>query len=126
MSIATVILAAGQGSRMNSDLPKVLHKIAGAPLLEHVMRCSMAINAEKTVVVVGHGGETVEKLAQSVDETALIAWQKDQNGTGHAVQQAELALKDHTGDTIILYGDTPFITAETLNQMCEKRAAGAV
>ena len=114
MSIALIILAAGQGTRMNSDKPKVLHKLAGAPLLWHAMKTGAQIGADKTVVVVGHGGEAVEKSVKTFDPQAEIVWQKEQNGTGHAVQQAQSALAGFDGNALILYGDTPFIRPETL------------
>ena len=125
MSIALIILAAGQGTRMNSDKPKVLHKLAGAPLLWHAMKTGAQIGADKTVVVVGHGGEVVEKSAKTFDPQAEIVWQKEQNGTGHAVQQAESALTGFNGDALILYGDTPFIRPETLETMLAARQDGA-
>ena len=125
MSIALIILAAGQGTRMNSDQPKVLHKLAGAPLLWHAMKTGAQIGADKTVVVVGHGGEAVEKSAQAFDPEAEIVWQREQNGTGHAVQQAASALDGFDGDAIILYGDTPFIRSETLETMLAAREDGS-
>ncbi|OUS06789.1 UDP-N-acetylglucosamine diphosphorylase/glucosamine-1-phosphate N-acetyltransferase [Rhodobacterales bacterium 52_120_T64] len=126
MSIATLILAAGQGSRMKSDLPKVLHKIAGAPMLWHTMQCAAQIEADQTIVVVGHGGEKTSDAAIEYDADAKIIWQKDQNGTGHAVQQAKAEMDDFDGDVIVLYGDTPFIRPETLQKMLEARAQNSV
>ena len=98
MPIALIILAAGQGTRMNSDLPKVLHKVAGAPLLVHAMRAGAALSPERTVVVAGHGAEAVTKAAQDWDEAAEVVIQAEQKGTGHAVAQALPAL---TGFTFI-------------------------
>ncbi|MBL4808143.1 MAG: bifunctional UDP-N-acetylglucosamine diphosphorylase/glucosamine-1-phosphate N-acetyltransferase GlmU [Rhodobacteraceae bacterium] len=123
MPIATIILAAGQGSRMNSDLPKVLHKIAGVPMLGHVMASVAQIEADKTVVVVGHGAQQVAALATDIDETVSVTQQDVQNGTGHAVLQAS-ELADFDGDIIVLYGDTPFIQPDTLTDMLTARAAG--
>lgn len=117
MNIATIILAAGQGSRMKSDLPKVMHKIAGAPMLWHAMQVALG----KIVVVVGHGGEVVGKSAVSFNEDAIIARQDAQHGTGHAVQQAKEALAKFDGDIIVLYGDTPFIRPQTLQAMQDAR-----
>ncbi len=125
MTTALVILAAGHGSRMKSDTPKVLHRIASAPMLWHSMKNAAALGADKTVVVVGHGGEAVAKSAQAFDPDAEIVWQHDQNGTGHAVQQARAALQGFTGDVIVLYGDTPFIRPETLREMQAARADGS-
>lgn len=125
MSIALIILAAGQGTRMNSDLPKVLHKLAGAPLLWHALKTGTQIGADKTVIVVGHGGDLVEKSAVAFDPNVEIVWQNEQNGTGHAVQQAASALDGFDGDAVILYGDTPFIQPETLETMLAARKDGA-
>ncbi|MCF6272515.1 MAG: bifunctional UDP-N-acetylglucosamine diphosphorylase/glucosamine-1-phosphate N-acetyltransferase GlmU [Rhodobacteraceae bacterium] len=124
MGFATVILAAGKGSRMKSDMPKVLHPLASAPLLAHVLRCAAEAGAAKTVVVIGHGGEAVQKAALALDETALIVEQASQNGTGHAVLQAKSALAGFEGDVIVLYGDTPFISPDTLDRMLKARTSG--
>lgn len=125
MANAVIILAAGKGTRMQSDLPKVLHKVAGAPLLVHSMMSANGIQSEKTVVVAGHGSDLVQAAAHEFDETAQIVLQSEQLGTGHAVDQAHTALSDFEGDVFILYGDTPFIRAETLEKMAAKRADGA-
>jgi bifunctional UDP-N-acetylglucosamine pyrophosphorylase/glucosamine-1-phosphate N-acetyltransferase len=126
MSIALVILAAGQGTRMNSDLPKVLHKVAGAPLLAHAMHAGAALGPEKIVIVAGHGADQVAQAAHDQDETAQIVIQSEQLGTAHAVAQAKSALAGFTGDVIVLYGDTPFIRPETLDRMIAARADNAV
>lgn len=122
MSIALVILAAGQGTRMNSDLPKVLHPLAGAPLLHHAMRAGASIGPERTVVVVGHGAEAVRKAALAANPEALIVVQEEQLGTGHAVRQALPTLSGFTGKVIVLYGDTPFITPQTLESLAVSTA----
>jgi len=124
MSTALVILAAGKGSRMESDLPKVLHRLAGAPLLAHAMRAGQPLEPEKVVVVAGHGADQVRKAATDFDAEAEIVLQEDQNGTAHAVAQARAALAGFDGDVIVLYGDTPFIRPETLEAMLEKRSQG--
>ncbi|NPD16901.1 bifunctional UDP-N-acetylglucosamine diphosphorylase/glucosamine-1-phosphate N-acetyltransferase GlmU [Xinfangfangia sp. D13-10-4-6] len=126
MQVSLIILAAGQGSRMNSDLPKVLHKVAAAPLLHHAMRAGAALSPAKTVVVVGHGGDLVAASAQSYDPEAEIVRQETQSGTAHAVDQARALLADQPGDVIVLYGDTPFIRPETLEAMLEARRSHAV
>ncbi len=126
MSIALVILAAGQGTRMNSDLPKVLHKVAGAPLLAHAMQAGATLEPEKIVIVAGHGAEQVAQAAQEQDDTAQIVIQTEQLGTAHAVAQARTALDGFIGDVIVLYGDTPFIRPETLDRMIAARADNAV
>lgn len=122
METALIILAAGMGTRMNSDLPKVLHEIAGAPMLVHAMRSGMALDPARIVVVAGHGAEQVTAAARDWDERAEIAVQEDQLGTGHAVAQAAPLLKGFAGDAYVLYGDTPFIRPETLERMQEARA----
>ena len=121
MSIAVVILAAGKGTRMVSDLPKALHKVAHAPLLTHAMRASACLEPEKTVIVVGHEAEQVAAAAREIDETALIAEQKDQLGTGHAVSMAKEALSGFDGDILVLYADTPFISEETMQAIKSAR-----
>ena len=121
MATALIILAAGKGTRMKSDLPKVLHKVAGVPMLHHAMRGGAALSPERTIVVAGHGADQVEKAAKDYDPDALIALQEEQHGTGHAVSMAKPALDDFSGDAIVLYGDTPFISPETLERMAEAR-----
>ncbi|OSQ52025.1 bifunctional UDP-N-acetylglucosamine diphosphorylase/glucosamine-1-phosphate N-acetyltransferase GlmU [Marivita geojedonensis] len=123
MSTALVILAAGKGTRMESDLPKVLHKIGGAPLLHHAMLSASALEPERTIVVTGHGAELVDAAAQEFDPDAIAVRQEEQLGTAHAVAQARDALDGFDGDVIVLYGDTPFITTDTLEQMIAARAA---
>jgi bifunctional UDP-N-acetylglucosamine pyrophosphorylase/glucosamine-1-phosphate N-acetyltransferase len=115
---AVVILAAGQGTRMRSDTHKVLHPIASRPLLLHLLDCVDALGADKKVVVVGKGREQVEEAIAGRD--VAIAVQTEQKGTGHAVQQAAGALSDYDGPVIILYGDTPFVRADTLRRMIDR------
>lgn len=117
MSTALIILAAGQGTRMNSDLPKVLHRIGGAPLVAHAMTAGAALGPERTVIVTGHGAEDVAKAAKAHDEEVLIAHQAEQKGTGHAVAQALPLLDGFEGKVIVLYGDTPLIQVDTLERM---------
>ncbi|MCC6863344.1 MAG: bifunctional UDP-N-acetylglucosamine diphosphorylase/glucosamine-1-phosphate N-acetyltransferase GlmU [Rhodobacteraceae bacterium] len=126
MQISLIILAAGQGTRMNSDLPKVLHRLGAAPLLHHAMAAGQALDPERIVVVTGHGSEAVSKAARAFDDTALIAHQTKQLGTAHAVLQAETAMAGATGDTIVLYGDTPFVRTQTLAAMLDARKRHAV
>ncbi|MBK8440934.1 MAG: bifunctional UDP-N-acetylglucosamine diphosphorylase/glucosamine-1-phosphate N-acetyltransferase GlmU [Rhodobacter sp.] len=126
MQVSLIILAAGQGTRMNSDLPKVLHKLAAAPLLHHAMAAGRALEPERVVVVVGHGAEAVTRAAKAYDEGALVVVQAEQLGTGHAVAQAAPLLADATGEAIVLYGDTPFIRPETLQAMLDAREKHAV
>ena len=122
MSTALVILAAGKGIRMNSDLPKVLHQIAHAPMLEHAMRAGGALDPERTVVVAGHEAEMVRAATAEIDSDATVVLQEEQLGTGHAVLQARAALEGFRGDVVVLYGDTPFVSAETLERMIEARS----
>ncbi|OAN72962.1 UDP-N-acetylglucosamine diphosphorylase/glucosamine-1-phosphate N-acetyltransferase [Rhodobacteraceae bacterium EhC02] len=122
MNTALVILAAGMGTRMNSDLPKVLHPLAGAPLLIHAMKAGFALDAAACVIVTGHGAEAVKAAAQDWDEAAQCVVQEPQLGTAHAVAQAAPALAGFDGDVIVLYGDTPLIRPETLEAMQAARA----
>jgi len=122
MSLALIILAAGKGTRMKSDMPKVLHAVAGAPLLVHAMKSADALSPEKTIVVAGHGADLVSAAAQAHDDAAQVVLQTEQLGTGHAVAQAKDALAGFEGDAIVLYGDTPFISTQTIEAMLEARA----
>ena len=117
-NFAVVILAAGQGTRMRSDTHKVLHPIAGKGLLMHLLDSVAGLGAEKSVVVVGKGRDQVEKALEGRDVS--IAHQAEQRGTAHAVQQAKEALAGYDGAVLILYGDTPFVEAETLQRMLDR------
>lgn len=117
-NFAVVILAAGQGTRMRSDTHKVLHPIAGKPLLMHLLDTVDRLGAEKRVVVVGKGRDQVEKALNGRD--VVIAHQAEQKGTAHAVQQAADALEGYEGAVLILYGDTPFVEPETLQRMLDR------
>ncbi|MGB0661694.1 MAG: bifunctional UDP-N-acetylglucosamine diphosphorylase/glucosamine-1-phosphate N-acetyltransferase GlmU [Mangrovicoccus sp.] len=125
MGTALIILAAGQGSRMKSDLPKVLHNVAGSPLLSHVVDSGAVLEPEKLVIVAGHGAEAVRKAALDEAPEAQILLQEEQLGTAHAVLQAAPGLDGFDGDAVVLYGDTPFISAETMQAMVQARADGA-
>lgn len=123
-NLTAVILAAGKGTRMKSKLPKVLHKVGGHPMLEHVMDAAEAAGCRDNVVVIGHGAELVREL---VGDRARIALQAEQLGTGHAVLQAADTLKDFTGTVMILCGDTPLLEAEELEKFyAEHVKSGAV
>jgi bifunctional UDP-N-acetylglucosamine pyrophosphorylase / glucosamine-1-phosphate N-acetyltransferase len=115
--IAAIILAAGKGTRMKSDLHKVLHPIAGRPMLMHLMASVDALSPAKKVVVVGSGKEQLEKVLVGAAELAV---QEPQFGTGHAVQQAESALSGFDGDVLILYGDVPFVPTATMQGMVDR------
>lgn len=121
MSTALVILAAGKGTRMNSDLPKVLHPIAQAPMLAHTMRTGSVLEPERMVIVAGHGAEAVAKAAQAIDERVEVVLQEEQLGTAHAVDQARDVLADFDGDVVVLFGDTPFLQPDTLERMIAAR-----
>lgn len=112
----SVILAAGMGTRMKSKMPKVLHKVCGKPLSKWVIDASKAAGADKVCAVVGHKAETVKEVLGDVCEFAL---QTEQKGTGHAVMQAIDVIKNSKGEVVILNGDTPLITAETINKAIE-------
>ncbi len=122
---AVVILAAGKGTRMRSDLPKVLHAIGGAPMLHHAMRSALALAPERLAVVVGNGAEAVAAAARNLVPDASICKQSEQRGTGHAVRMAAEAMAGFEGDLFVLFGDTPFIESGTLHRMKAARAAGA-
>jgi bifunctional UDP-N-acetylglucosamine pyrophosphorylase / glucosamine-1-phosphate N-acetyltransferase len=109
-----VILAAGKGTRMYSDKPKVLHALAGKPLLQHVLDCATSLHPQNICVVYGHGGELVPQTMQHYKATFVI--QEPQLGTGHAVQQAIPHLQADSR-TLVLYGDVPLIQHNTLHQM---------
>lgn len=111
-----VILAAGKGTRMHSDKPKVLHSLAGSPLLQHVMETATQLAPAKTCVVYGHGGEAVPQAMAQYDASFVL--QDPQLGTGHAVQQAFPALNDGS-TTLVLYGDVPLIQTNTLKQLLQ-------
>ena len=109
-----VILAAGKGTRMFSDKPKVLHALAGRPLVQHVLDCAMVLQPQQICVVYGHGGEAVPQAMSRYPAQFVI--QEPQLGTGHAVQQAMPHLADD-GQTLVLYGDVPLIQHSTLHKM---------
>ena len=125
MSIHLIVLAAGEGSRMESDQPKVLHEIAGAPMLAHALSVAHAFETGKQIVVVGHQGDAVRSAALAIDEQINVVEQSEQLGTAHAVRMAAPALEGETGDAVVLFGDTPFIRSETLQTMIDARANGA-
>ncbi|HOA94430.1 MAG TPA: bifunctional UDP-N-acetylglucosamine diphosphorylase/glucosamine-1-phosphate N-acetyltransferase GlmU [Quisquiliibacterium sp.] len=115
-----VILAAGMGKRMRSDLPKVLHRLAGKPLLGHVLDCARSLAPKRLVVVYGHGGESVPQALAAPDLTWAL--QAPQLGTGHAVMQA-VAHLDDAAPTLILYGDVPLTRASTLQRLLQTAGA---
>jgi bifunctional UDP-N-acetylglucosamine pyrophosphorylase/glucosamine-1-phosphate N-acetyltransferase len=116
-----VVLAAGAGKRMRSALPKVLHPLAGRPLLSHVIETARMLSPTRIVVVVGHGGEAVQQAVAAPD--IKFAVQQEQLGTGHAVQQA-LPLLDPAQPTLVLYGDVPLTKASTLKRLVDAAVDG--
>ena len=122
-ALAVVVLAAGQGTRMKSALPKVLHGIGGRPMLGHVLAVAKAMNAQRMVVVTAPAAEQVAELSRQWGADSVV--QERQLGTGHAVLAAEARLKDFDGDLLVLYGDTPLLTAQTLGRLVAKLGEGA-
>lgn len=115
-----VILAAGQGTRMKSKLYKVLHPVCGKPMVSHVVDEVRSLGLEETVVIIGHGAE---KVREQLGDAVTYALQEEQLGTGHAVLQAESFLSGKEGTTIVLCGDTPLITAETMTALLRHHEA---
>lgn len=121
---AAVILAAGQGTRMKSALPKVLHEVAGLPMLAHVVRAAQRAGAARIVVVVGHARELVEKdLAARFGDAVETVVQHEQKGTGHATRCAMEALAGYEGDVVILAGDVPLLESEAIALLALTRGA---
>ncbi len=117
MKSLALILAAGKGTRMKSDLPKCLHQVAGAPMVLHVIERALSSGADGIGVVVGHGGEAVGNAAKDYHDDTLIIEQKEQLGTGHAVLQALDLIQQTEGVVTILYGDSPLIGDETITAL---------
>ncbi len=121
--LQVIILAAGKGTRMYSSKPKVLHELAGKPLVQHVVDCAKALNAESIALVYGHGGEEVKKTLS--DEALTWCEQREQLGTGHAVQQAVDNIND-SADVLILYGDVPLLRKETLEELMQAKGRQSI
>jgi bifunctional UDP-N-acetylglucosamine pyrophosphorylase/glucosamine-1-phosphate N-acetyltransferase len=122
-NIATVILAAGKGTRMKSEQPKVLHPVCGKPMIRHVCDAVEKLGTTRTLLVVGYQAEKVRAVAGEAVEYVL---QAEQLGTGHAVLQTETALRDFAGQVLVLYGDTPLLTPETLRNLISQHTAGGM
>lgn len=116
MGLSIVILAAGKGTRMQSNMPKVLHKIAGKSMLQHVIDAAQQLQPEQVIVVAGHEIEQVKSSV--VEQDIIIAEQSEQLGTGHAVDQA-LPHVAEGNQVLVLYGDVPLIQKETLKQLID-------
>jgi bifunctional UDP-N-acetylglucosamine pyrophosphorylase / glucosamine-1-phosphate N-acetyltransferase len=119
MKTTSVILAAGQGTRMRSQLPKVLHLLAGQPMIQYALRAAAKVSPEKPLVVTGHGAEAVH---QAISEQARFVTQEQQLGTGHAVQVCEPVLKGNTDLIVVTYADMPLLTGETLQKLVALQA----
>lgn len=115
--LTTIILAAGKGTRMKSKLPKVLHRVGGKSMLQHVIDAAAEAGAKRHIVVTGFGGERVR---EAVGDQAEIVKQTEQLGTGHAVLQTKDLLKDETGTVMVLCGDTPLLTGSLLKKLFEE------
>lgn len=115
--LAAVILAAGKGTRMNSDLPKVAHEVAGRPMVWWVVDAVRKAGADRIVLVVGHGSDLVRDIFKGDDRDIRYVEQDQQLGTGHATLCAEPALRDFQGDVVVLAGDGPLIRPETVTAM---------
>lgn len=123
-SLATIILAAGKGTRMKSKTVKLLHKVAGKPMIQHLTDTAERLASRKIIVVVGYQGEQVQEVIQGTNLT--FVYQREQKGTGHAVMQAKEALQNFDGATLVLVGDAPLLSLETLQHLCNHHfSAGA-
>lgn len=123
MSLKTLILAAGKGTRMKSDLPKVIHKVCGVPMVKKIAEICNKIGSENNILILGHKKEEIINVLEEVDYVV----QGEQLGTGHAVMQAHDKLKDHKGTVMVLCGDTPLLKEETLENLYkEHKKSGAV
>lgn len=124
-AIATIVLAAGHGTRMRSDKPKVLHEVGHLPMVGHCLRTARTLGAERVGVVIGAGGDKVKVALASLDPEARIAVQDPPQGTGDAVTAAMPVLEGFDGIVLVLYGDTPLIRVETLEKLVSEIEAGA-
>ena len=124
-SVLAIVLAAGKGTRMKSDIPKVMHAIAGAPMLVHVLNAAKGAAVGEICVVVGPGMDEVAGAAKSADPQSQVFTQAEQRGTADAVKAAQGAFVGFAGPVIILYGDTPLLRAETIGQLSRELANGA-
>ncbi len=114
---AAIVLAAGKGKRMKSDLPKVLHEINGRPMIKMVLDTLGDLDFDRIVVVIGHEGEMVQEALGDYD--VRFAWQREQLGTGHAVRMTEEIMGDFDGTTLVAAGDVPFLSAGSINRLLE-------
>ncbi|HOP07584.1 MAG TPA: NTP transferase domain-containing protein [candidate division Zixibacteria bacterium] len=115
---AAIVLAAGKGKRMHSDLPKVLHPIHGRPMIRILLETLKTLDLDRIVVVIGFKGELVEQELKG--EPVRIVWQHKQEGTGHAVRMAEKLMEDFDGTTLIALGDVPFLSAASIRNLMDR------
>ncbi len=122
MKITSVILAAGQGTRMKSDLPKILHPISGKPMVWHALQAARVVSEETPVMVVGHGADGVR---EAIGDAVRFVVQAERLGTGHAVQQAESTLKGNTDLVLVSQSDMPLLTGESLSKLVKTQKANS-
>jgi bifunctional UDP-N-acetylglucosamine pyrophosphorylase/glucosamine-1-phosphate N-acetyltransferase len=121
MKVTAVLLAAGQGTRMKSDLPKMLHPVCGEPMVFHALHAAKEASDGQPVLVIGHGADAVQR---AVGDSARCVGQEQQLGTGHAVLQAESLLRGESDLVLVTYGDMPLMRGETLRRLVEKQKSG--
>ena len=122
--LACIVLAAGKGTRMRSGLPKVLHPLAGRPMVEHVLASARALAPARTVLVIGPELEAAAAGLEGGGEAFACVVQEEPLGTAHAVAQTRSLLEDFDGDVLVLYADTPLVRAETLERLIQARRDG--
>ena len=129
-NLVAVVLAAGKGKRMKSDLPKVLHTLFGRPLIEHLVDTLISLSVNRIIVVVGYRAELVQKALAKYQSTVEFLLQEKQLGTGHAVLVTEKALEGFSGDILVLNGDVPFLSRNTIERLVavhrQEKAAATV
>lgn len=123
-NLGIIILAAGKGKRMKSTFPKLLHQVAGVPMIKHVVTTASQLNPEIVVTIVGQGKEKVKEVLKGFD--LVFVEQREQLGTGHAVRQAEKEFAGFTGNLLILSGDVPLITQMTLDKLLQMHYVSSV
>jgi bifunctional UDP-N-acetylglucosamine pyrophosphorylase/glucosamine-1-phosphate N-acetyltransferase len=118
-NIAAIVLAAGKGKRMKSDLPKVLHPVMGRPMIEILLDTLISLGIQKIVTVIGFKADDVKTALKSYDHQISYAIQSEQLGTGHAVLMAEPELRDFAGDILVVAGDVPFLSSQTIASLID-------
>ncbi len=123
--LLSIVLAAGEGTRMRSSLPKVLHTIGGLPMLGHVLRATLAAGSSRLAVVIGPGQDAVRAAVDKAGMPADLFEQVERLGTAHAVLQARDAFDTADGNVLVLYGDTPFVSPQTIRAVTDRLDSGA-